>query len=193
MLSDTLYRRLGGYDAIVAVVDDLLARLKADAQLGRFWQHRGEDGVLRERQLLINFLCSSAGGSLGVEHHMATDPEEPALEPAGTGERLVAADGGHGPDHGLAHRIPGPVGVETALGVGVQPGIGASVQLLPGILVTRSGPVDERTGILGQHHTPVDRLRIGAVTPRATSDFGPRTARRRAQRRPRRTGRHAQF
>src|SRR5258708_11418609 len=62
MSSDTLYHRLGGYDAIVAVVDDLLARLKADAQLGRFWQHRGEDGVLRERQLLINFLCSSARG-----------------------------------------------------------------------------------------------------------------------------------
>jgi hemoglobin len=64
MASDTLYQRLGGYDAVVAVVDDLLARLKADAQLGRFWQHRGEDGVLRERQLLINFLCSSAGGPL---------------------------------------------------------------------------------------------------------------------------------
>ena len=64
MSSDTLYDRLGGYDAIVSVVDDLLARLKADAQLGRFWQHRGEDGVLRERQLLINFLCSSAGGPL---------------------------------------------------------------------------------------------------------------------------------
>ena len=64
MASETLYQRLGGYDAVVAVVDDLLARLKADAQLGRFWQHRGEDGVLRERQLLINFLCSSAGGPL---------------------------------------------------------------------------------------------------------------------------------
>src|SRR5205823_5339053 len=64
MSSDTLYDRLGGYDAIVSVVDDLLARLKADAQLGRFWQHRGKDGVLRERQLLINFLCSSAGGPL---------------------------------------------------------------------------------------------------------------------------------
>jgi hemoglobin len=63
-MSDTLYSRLGGYDAIVAVVDDLLARLKSDAQLGRFWQHRGEDGVLRERQLLINFLCSSAGGPM---------------------------------------------------------------------------------------------------------------------------------
>ena len=64
MSPDTLYHRLGGYDAIVSVVDDLLARLKADAQLGQFWQHRGEDGVLRERQLLINFLCSSAGGPL---------------------------------------------------------------------------------------------------------------------------------
>jgi hemoglobin len=63
-VTDTLYSRLGGYDAVVAVVDDLLARLKADAQLGRFWQHRGEDGLLRERQLLINFLCSSAGGPL---------------------------------------------------------------------------------------------------------------------------------
>jgi len=37
MASDILYHRLGGYDAVVAVVDDLLARLKADAQLGRFW------------------------------------------------------------------------------------------------------------------------------------------------------------
>ena len=63
-MSDTLYSRLGGYDAIVAVVDDLLARLKADAQLGRFWQHRGEDGLRREKQLLIDFLCSSAGGPL---------------------------------------------------------------------------------------------------------------------------------
>src|SRR2546430_13076873 len=60
----TLYARLGGYDAIAAVANDLLPRLMADAQLGRFWQHRGEDGVLRERQLLINFLCSSAGGPL---------------------------------------------------------------------------------------------------------------------------------
>src|SRR5712692_3210287 len=34
----------------------------ADTQLGRFWQHRGEDGVRREKQLLIDFLCASAGG-----------------------------------------------------------------------------------------------------------------------------------
>ena len=35
-MTDSLYRRLGGYDAITAVVDDLLARLMADEQLGRF-------------------------------------------------------------------------------------------------------------------------------------------------------------
>lgn len=54
--------RLGGYDAIAAVANDLLPRLQADPQLGRFWAHRGEDGVKREKQLLIDFLCSSAGG-----------------------------------------------------------------------------------------------------------------------------------
>jgi len=62
--SKTLYARLGGYDAIAAVADELLTRLKADRQLGRFWAHRGEDGVRREKQLLIDFLCASAGGPL---------------------------------------------------------------------------------------------------------------------------------
>lgn len=60
----TLYERLGGYDAISAVVDDLLPRLTSDALLGRFWEHRGADGLRRERQLLVDFLCSSAGGPL---------------------------------------------------------------------------------------------------------------------------------
>src|SRR5258708_38521172 len=63
-MADTLYKRLGGYDAIAAVSDDLLVRLRADAQLGRFWQNRGEDSVHREKQLLIDFLCASSGGPL---------------------------------------------------------------------------------------------------------------------------------
>jgi hemoglobin len=58
----TLYERLGGYDAIAAVANDLLPRLRSDPQLGRFWAHRGEDGVMREKQLLSDFLCASAGG-----------------------------------------------------------------------------------------------------------------------------------
>ena len=61
MAGRTLYERLGGYDAIAAVASDLLPRLQADPRLGRFWQHRGEDGVRREKQLLIDFLCTRAG------------------------------------------------------------------------------------------------------------------------------------
>ena len=64
MSTKTLYERLGGYDAISAVANDLLPRLQADSHLARFWQNRGEDGVRREKQLLIDFLCSSAGGPL---------------------------------------------------------------------------------------------------------------------------------
>jgi hemoglobin len=60
----TLYARLGRYDAIAAVVDNLLPRLISDQRLGRFWAHRGEDGLRREKQLLIDFLCQSAGGPL---------------------------------------------------------------------------------------------------------------------------------
>jgi hemoglobin len=64
MSEKTLYERLGGYDAISAVANDLLPRLQTDSRLARFWQHRSEDGVKREKQLLIDYLCSSAGGPL---------------------------------------------------------------------------------------------------------------------------------
>jgi len=60
----TLYERLGGYDAIAAVASDLLPRLMADPLLGRFWQNRGGDGVKREKQLLIDYLCNAAGGPM---------------------------------------------------------------------------------------------------------------------------------
>jgi len=61
---NTLYNRLGGYDAIASVVNDLLPRLISDAQLGRFWENRGDDGIAREKQLLIDFLCANAGGPM---------------------------------------------------------------------------------------------------------------------------------
>jgi hemoglobin len=64
MPARTRYERLGGYDAIAAVASDLLPRLQGDPRLARFWQHRGEDGVRREKQPLVDFLCASAGGPL---------------------------------------------------------------------------------------------------------------------------------
>ncbi len=63
-MNKPLYERLGGYDAISAVCDDLISRLMKDSQLGRFWAHRGSDGLAREKQLLIDFLCAAAGGPL---------------------------------------------------------------------------------------------------------------------------------
>ena len=63
-MGETLYERLGGYDAIAAVTQDLMIRIKADPQLGRFYKYRGDDGIQREEQLLVDFLCSSAGGPM---------------------------------------------------------------------------------------------------------------------------------
>lgn len=62
MSESSLYERLGGYDGITAFANNLLPRLQADSQLGRFWQNRGEDGVQREKQLLIDYLSANAGG-----------------------------------------------------------------------------------------------------------------------------------
>jgi hemoglobin len=63
-MADTLYKRLGGYDAIAAVCDDLLPRLMGDTQLARFWQNRAQDSIRREKQLLVDFLCACSGGPL---------------------------------------------------------------------------------------------------------------------------------
>jgi hemoglobin len=62
--TQSLCTRLGGYDAVAAVADDLLPRMMADPQLARFWQNRAADSLMREKQLLIDFLCASAGGPL---------------------------------------------------------------------------------------------------------------------------------
>jgi hemoglobin len=64
MTNRSLYERLSGYDSIAAVASDLLPRLQTDSRRARFWQNRGEDSVRREKQLLIDFLCASAGGPL---------------------------------------------------------------------------------------------------------------------------------
>lgn len=62
MTEPTLYERLGGYDAIAAVAANLLPRLTGDEALGRFWANRGDDGIRREGQLLIDFLSDKSGG-----------------------------------------------------------------------------------------------------------------------------------
>ena len=57
-----LYARLGGYDALAAVVDDFFGRMMKDAQLGRFFSNLSDDSKKRARQLTVDFLCQVTGG-----------------------------------------------------------------------------------------------------------------------------------
>jgi hemoglobin len=58
----SLYKRLGGYDAIAAVSDDFLARLAADKQLSRFLIGRSEDNMKHLRQTFVDQICAVTGG-----------------------------------------------------------------------------------------------------------------------------------
>ncbi len=58
----SLYERLGGYDAIAAITDDLLAWLLNDPQFVVFWKGHSENSLRRDRQLVVNFMCEAAGG-----------------------------------------------------------------------------------------------------------------------------------
>lgn len=58
----TLYRRLGGYDAIAAVTDDFVGRLAGDPQLHRFFTGLSVDSQKRLRQHVVDFLCMATGG-----------------------------------------------------------------------------------------------------------------------------------
>lgn len=58
----TLYARLGGYDAIAAVVDDFVGRLVADKSLAKFFVGHSEDSLKRIRMHVIDQICAAAGG-----------------------------------------------------------------------------------------------------------------------------------
>ena len=58
----TLYRRLGGYDVIAAIIDEFMSRFRSDPALARFGTGRSLDSRQRGRQLLVDQICSLAGG-----------------------------------------------------------------------------------------------------------------------------------
>ena len=91
MNATTLYERLGGYDAIAAVADDLMVRIKGDDKLRRFYDHRGADGIAREQQLLVDYLCASTGGPM-----VYTGRE---MKPLHVGMRLDEEDWKRAMDH----------------------------------------------------------------------------------------------
>ena len=58
----SLYKRLGGYDAIAAVSDDFVVRLVSDKQIGRFLIGLSDSSKARLRQNFVDFVCQATGG-----------------------------------------------------------------------------------------------------------------------------------
>ncbi len=62
MAAGSLYKRLGGYDAIAAVVDGFIGEVVNDPQLGRFFAGASADSQHRFRQLFVDQICAASGG-----------------------------------------------------------------------------------------------------------------------------------
>ena len=58
---ESLYKRLGGYDAIAAVVDNFVPRLVKDPMLGKYFVH-SQDTLMHIRQLAVDQICAATGG-----------------------------------------------------------------------------------------------------------------------------------
>ena len=59
---ESLYKRLGGYDAIAAVTDDFIGRLASDKVISRFFTGASDDSKMKIRQHIVDFLCYGTGG-----------------------------------------------------------------------------------------------------------------------------------
>jgi hemoglobin len=60
--SGSLYHRIGGYDALAAVVDDFLGRMLKDPDIEPFFHNLEPAEVQRVRQMLVDQLCEATGG-----------------------------------------------------------------------------------------------------------------------------------
>jgi hemoglobin len=58
----SLYQRLGGYDAVAAATDELLRRLQSDPQLRDYWKGASNDNRRKARQQIVDFMVEAAGG-----------------------------------------------------------------------------------------------------------------------------------
>ncbi|MBI2074013.1 MAG: group 1 truncated hemoglobin [Gemmatimonadetes bacterium] len=58
----TLYHRVGGYDALAAMVDDFLGRMLQDPQIEPFFRDLQTGEKQRVRQMLVDQLCEATGG-----------------------------------------------------------------------------------------------------------------------------------
>jgi len=59
---ESLYKRLGGYDAIAAVTDDFIFRLATNKDLSRFFVGLSDDSKGKVRNHIIDLVCLKTGG-----------------------------------------------------------------------------------------------------------------------------------
>jgi hemoglobin len=62
LAQESLYKRLGGYDAVAAVTDDFITRLVTNKQLSRFFVGLSDDSKGKVRNHIINQVCMVTGG-----------------------------------------------------------------------------------------------------------------------------------
>ena len=58
----SLYDRVGGYNALAAVVDDFIVRLVTDKQFEKFFIGQSTDSKKRIRQHILDQFCAATGG-----------------------------------------------------------------------------------------------------------------------------------
>ncbi|HET9394627.1 MAG TPA: group 1 truncated hemoglobin [Nitrospiraceae bacterium] len=59
---ETLYARLGGYDAIASFVDTAFPRVAMHPDLNHLFRGHSQDSQRRQRQSIVDVLCAAAGG-----------------------------------------------------------------------------------------------------------------------------------
>lgn len=58
----SLYRRLGGYDGIAAIIETLFGLMREDQRFARFGTGRSTESKKRAQQLTVEQICALSGG-----------------------------------------------------------------------------------------------------------------------------------
>ena len=74
--TESLYQRLGGYDAIAGFVDTAFPRVASNPQLTHLFRGHSVDSQRRQRQLIVDAICEASGGPClytGRDAHWSRD------------------------------------------------------------------------------------------------------------------------
>lgn len=58
----SLYKRLGGYDGIAAIIETLFGLMREDSRFARFGTGRSTESKKRAQQLTVDQICAVSGG-----------------------------------------------------------------------------------------------------------------------------------